>query len=90
MTKIDLVEALAKKTKCSKKCANDCLNVILAEITSYLSKGKNVTLTGFGTFMVAHRKARTGRNPQTGETIKIAAKKVPRFKAGKQLKKAVK
>jgi DNA-binding protein HU-beta len=90
MSKGDLVNALAKRTKCSKSCANDCFNVVLDEITKSLAKGKSVTLTGFGTFSVAKRKARTGRNPQTGATIKIPARRVPKFKAGKQLKKAVK
>lgn len=88
-TKGDLTEALAKATKCSKKCAGDCLNAILKEIKGSLAKGKDVALTGFGTFRVSHRKARTGRNPKTGATIKIAARKVPAFKAGKDLKKAV-
>ena len=90
MTKKDLVETLAKKTKCSKTCANTCLNTILDEIAKSLGKGKEVVLTGFGTFKVAKRKARTGRNPQTGEAIKIPAKTVPKFKAGKKLKKIVK
>lgn len=90
MTKTDIIGALAKKTKCSKSCATECLNVILDEITKSLKSGKGVVLTGFGSFMVAKRKARTGRNPQTGETIKIPARTVPRFKAGKQLKNAVK
>ncbi len=90
MTKGDLVEALAKKTKCSKACANDCLNIILDEITKSLAKGKSVVLTGFGTFSVVRRKARTGRNPQTGATIKIPARTVPKFKAGKKLKEAAK
>jgi len=90
MSKKDLIEALAKKTKCSKSCASDCLNVILDEIQGALAKGKTVSLTGFGTFSVSKRKARMGRNPQTGATIKIPATKVPKFKAGKQLKTAVK
>lgn len=90
MSKGDLVKALAKKTKCSKACANDCLNTILDEITKSLAKGKSMVLTGFGTFSVAKRKARTGRNPQTGATIKIPARTVPKFKAGKKLKKVVK
>lgn len=90
MTKGDLIEALAKKAKCSKACASTCLNTALDEITKSLAKGKNVALTGFGTFQVANRKARIGRNPQTGAKIKIAARKVARFKAGKKLKKAVK
>ncbi len=90
MTKGDLVEALAKKTKYSKARANDCLNTILDEITKSLTKGKSVVLTGFGTFSVVKRKARIGRNPQTGATIKIPARTVPKFKAGKKLKKAAK
>jgi DNA-binding protein HU-alpha len=89
MTKGDLVEVLAKKAECSKTQANDCLNIILDEITGSLGKGKDVVLTGFGTFLVAKRKARTGRNPQTGEALKIPAMKVPRFRAGKKLKDAV-
>lgn len=90
MGKGDLAKIIAKKTKCSCSCANSCLNVILTEITKALSQGKTVALTGFGTFQTAKRKARTGRNPQTGATIKIPARIVARFKAGKQLKKAVK
>ena len=90
VTKEDLVEAMIKVAGCSKRCATDCLNAILGEITKSLKAGKDVVLTGFGTFTVAKRKARTGRNPQTGETLKIPAKKVPRFKAGKGLKDAVK
>jgi len=88
-TKGDLIVVVSKAAKCSKKCAGECLGMILKEIKSSLSKGKNVVLTGFGTFRVAKRKARIGRNPQTGKTIKIPARKVPAFKAGKDLKKAV-
>lgn len=90
ITKEDLVQTLVKAINCSKKCANDCLNMILRDITNALKTGKDVVLTGFGTFSVSKRKARTGRNPQTGATIKIAAKTVPKFKAGKALKDAVK
>ena len=90
MTKQDLVEAIAKKLNCSKSLANDCLNTLLEEITKSLARNKDVVLTGFGTFRVLKRKARTGRNPQTGQTIKIPAAKVPKFKAGKALKDAVK
>jgi DNA-binding protein HU-beta len=90
MTKEDLIEAMVKKTNCTKKCAADCLNTILDEITKTLAKGDQVVLTGFGTFKVSKRAARTGRNPKTGEAIKIPAGKVPRFKAGKGLKDAVK
>jgi nucleoid DNA-binding protein len=90
ITKEDLIEVLAKKVCSSKKEATDCLNTLLDEIKGSLAKGSDVVLTGFGTFSVSHRKARMGRNPQTGATIKIAAKKVPKFKSGKGLKDAVK
>jgi DNA-binding protein HU-beta len=90
MTKQDLVEALAKKMGCSKAHASECLNVLLDEISKSLAKGKEVVLTGFGRFSVAKRKAREGRNPQTGETIRIPAMRVPRFKPGKALKEMVK
>lgn len=90
MTKQDLIEALVKKAVCTKKEATDALNVILDEITKALKGGKDVVLTGFGTFKVAKRKARTGRNPKTGEVLKIPARKVVRFKAGTELRKAVK
>lgn len=89
LTKEDLVATVAKVSGCSKKCAGDCLNAVLNDISKGLKSGKDVVLTGFGTFTVSKRKARIGRNPQTGATIKIAAKKVPRFKAGKGLKDAV-
>ncbi|MBU3964164.1 HU family DNA-binding protein [Patescibacteria group bacterium] len=89
MTKQDLVDALAQKTGVSKAAASECLNVILDEIGKALVKGQDVVLTGFGKFLVGKRKARTGRNPQTGAAIKIAAAKVPRFKAGKALKDLV-
>jgi len=90
LTKDDLTQTIVKSTDCSKKAAGDCLNDLLGEITKGLKAGKDVVLTGFGTFKVSKRKARTGRNPQTGETIKIPAKRVPKFKAGKSLKDAVK
>ncbi len=90
VTKEDLIEVIAKTTERSKKDAGDCLNLILDEVTKSLKAGKDVTLTGFGTFTISKRKARTGRNPQTGAAIKIPAKRVPRFKAGKALKDAVK
>jgi nucleoid DNA-binding protein len=78
MNRAELIEEVAKAT-CTKK-----------EADAALKKGDSVTLVGFGTFSVSKRKARKGRNPQTGEAIKIAAKKVPVFKAGKGLKDAVK
>lgn len=79
-----------KATECTKKCAGEGLNAVISEIEKSLKAGKDVVLTGFGTFTISKRAARIGRNPQTGASIKIAAKKVPRFKAGKSLKDAVK
>ena len=89
MNKSDLIKEVAKVT-CSKKEAVLAVDATLAAIQKALKKGNAVTLVGFGTFRVSKRKARTGRNPQTGKVIKIAAKKVPVFKAGKSLKAAVK
>ncbi len=89
MTKQDLVEVLAKKLGLSKTVAGEFLNVLLDEIGKSLAKGQEVVLTGFGKFLVSKRKARMGRNPQTGASIKIAAATVPRFKAGKALKDLV-
>ncbi len=89
VTKDDLVEAIVKATECTKKDGEIAINTVVAEITKNLKAGKDVTLTGFGTFTVSKRAARIGRNPQTGASIKIAAKRVPRFKAGKGLKDAV-
>ena len=90
MTKQDLISLLVKKAKCSKKCAVNCLNVLLKGMSVSLVKGQSVVLTGFGTFKVVKRAARIGRNPKTGAKIKIPAKRVVRFKMGKELKKAVK
>ena len=84
MNKGNLIEEVAKVT-CSKKEAVLAVDATLAAIKKTLKKGDAVTLVGFGTFRVSKRKARTGRNPQTGKAIKIAAKKVPVFKAGKGL-----
>jgi DNA-binding protein HU-beta len=89
MNKGDLIEVVAKVT-CTKKEAADAVDATLEAIQKALKKGDSVTLVGFGTFDVKKRKARIGRNPQTGKEIKIAAKKVPVFKAGKGLKDAVK
>jgi len=89
MNKEDLVNVVAKST-CSKAEAVNVVNAVLDAIKKGLKKGGKVTLVGFGTFSVAKRAARTGRNPQTGKPIKIAAKKVPKFTAGKALKNAVK
>ena len=90
MTKDNLIDALVKKTGASKTQAAECLTVLLDEITKSLSRGEEVVLTGFGKFKIVQRKEREGRNPKTGETIKIAAKKAPVFKAGSILKDAVK
>ena len=89
MNKSELVEAIVKETKLTKKDAEAAVNAFTATVTKSLAKGNPVTLIGFGTFDVGKRSARTGRNPQTGETIKIKAAKTPKFKAGKALKDAV-
>ncbi len=89
MNKAELIKAV-RKSVCSKKEAADAVEAVLNAIKATLKKGGNVTLVGFGTFKVAERKARTGRNPRTGASIKILAKNVPVFKAGSALKSAVK
>ena len=89
MNKKDLIEAVGKSV-CTKKEAADAVDTVIKCITTALKKGDSVMLVGFGTFKVTKRGARKGRNPQTGKEIKIAAKKVPVFKAGAALKKAVK
>ena len=89
MNKAELIEAVAKNV-CTKKEAAGAVDAVLEAIKASLKKGKPVTLVGFGTFKVSKRKARTGRNPQTGKAIKIPARNVPVFKAGAELKKAVK
>jgi DNA-binding protein HU-beta len=88
MNKGDLVEAVAKVVG-KKKLAQETVGCVLETMTEALKKGESVTLIGFGTFKVTKRAARTGRNPQTGKAIKIKAKKVPKFTAGKKLKDAV-
>ncbi|HHL39202.1 MAG TPA: HU family DNA-binding protein [Deltaproteobacteria bacterium] len=89
MTKAELVAAVAADTGLTKADAEKALAAVIANITKALKKGDPVSLVGFGTFDVSRRKARKGRNPQTGETIRIPAAKVPRFRAGKGLKEAV-
>ena len=89
MNKADLVNEVAKVVK-TKKEAQAALDCVISSITKSLKKGEDVTLTGFGTFKVVRRKARKGRNPRTGETIKINASKAPKFTAGKALKAAIK
>ena len=89
MNKGDLVNEVAKVVS-TKKEAQAAVDCVIASITKSLKKKNAVTLVGFGTFKVDKRKARKGRNPQTGEVIKIKAKKVPKFVPGKALKEAVK
>ncbi len=89
MNKADLVNEVAKVVK-TKKEAQAAVDRVLSSITGALRRGDTVTLVGFGTFKVQERKARQGRNPQTGAPLHIAARKVPRFVAGKALKNAVK
>ena len=89
MNKGDLVSAVAKQAELSKKDAGLAVEAVFDAISEALEKGDKVQLIGFGTFDVSERAAREGRNPRTGETMKIAASKAPRFKAGKALKDRV-
>jgi DNA-binding protein HU-beta len=89
LNKNDLIDAIAKNAKISKKQASSALKATLDSIGDAMKKGQKVALVGFGTFTTAVRKARHGINPQTKQAIKIASKRVPRFKPGKQLKKIV-
>ena len=89
LTKTDLMNAVAEKAGFSKKDADKAVSAVLEAITDALTSGEKVQLVGFGTFEVRDRAAREGKNPATGETIKIEASKVPAFKAGKALKDAV-
>ncbi len=89
MTKTELIDKISSDTNLSKADASITLNSVIDNISKALKKGDSVALVGFGTFDVAKRKARKGRNPQTGETIKIPANKVPKFRAGKALKEMV-
>ncbi len=90
MNKQDLVGLVAEKADLSKKDSEAAVAAVIDGITDTLAKGDKVQLVGFGTFEVRHRQAREGRNPSTGEAIKIAAQKVPAFKAGKALRDQVK
>lgn len=89
MNKTELIAAVAEQAALSKKDAEKALNAVIASVTDALKDGDKVQLVGFGTFEVRARGERTGKNPRTGEAIKIAASKVPAFKAGKALKDAV-
>jgi DNA-binding protein HU-beta len=90
MTKSEFVDKVAAQSGLSKKDAGAAVEAVLGSIEDTLKSGGDITFTGFGKFHVAHRGAREGRNPRTGETMTIAASKVPRFTAGSGLKKAVK
>ncbi|MBB1089071.1 HU family DNA-binding protein [Lysobacter sp. SG-8] len=89
MNKAELIEAVAEAAELSKTDAAAAVDGVVSVVTKALKKGDTVTLVGFGTFQVRKRAARQGRNPKTGETIKIKASKNPAFKAGKALKDAV-
>jgi DNA-binding protein HU-beta len=89
VNKSDLIEAIAQAADISKAAAERALDGTVEAITTSLQKGDMVTLVGFGTFHVGDRKARSGRNPRTGDTIEIKASRVPKFRAGKALKDAV-
>ncbi len=90
MTKTDLIGKMAKDCKLSKVSATKALDSFVDGIKKSLKKGDKVTLIGFGTFSVSQRKARKGRNPQTGKEIKIPARKAPKFTAGKAFKDGIK
>ncbi|PZR69274.1 MAG: DNA-binding protein [Solirubrobacterales bacterium] len=90
MTKSEFVDAVAARADLTKKDAGDAVDAVLDTIQNTLSRGGDITFSGFGKFHVAERGAREGRNPQTGARMHIAASRVPRFSAGAGLKKAVK
>ena len=89
MTKSELINQIAEKSELTKKDAEQAFSAVVSTITDALVSGEKVQIVGFGTFEVTERAARTGKNPQTGKEIKIAACKAPKFKAGKALKDAV-
>ena len=89
MNKTELIAASAEKTELSRKDAEKALKAFTEVVEEELKKGEKIQLVGFGTFEVSERAAREGRNPQTGETMQIAASKSPKFKAGKALKDAI-
>jgi DNA-binding protein HU-beta len=89
VNKTDLIEHIAKQADISKAAATRALDAVVGGIKVAMKRGQSVSLVGFGTFAVGKRAARTGRNPRTGESIKIKAAKVPKFRPGKALKDAV-
>ncbi len=90
MNKSQLIELIAQKANLSKKSATKAMDLFVETVKKNLAEGKKVTITGFGTFSVSARAARNGVNPQTGQPITIPATKVPRFKAGKELRVLIK
>ena len=89
MTKADLVDSATNKAGLSRQNVEEIVNEVFNGITAALKNGDKVNISGFGTFSVSQRKARTGRNPKTGETIQIAASRAAKFKAGKGLKESL-
>lgn len=89
MNKAELVEEVADQTGLTKRVSREAIDAIISAITDSLVREERVTLVGFGSFQVMQRKARRGRNPQTGRELQIPAKKVPKFKAGRGLREAV-
>ena len=89
MNKAELIEKIAKDANMTKVQANEAIDSFTSAVVTTLKKGDKVTLIGFGTFSVTARAARNGRNPQTGATIKIKARKVPKFKAGKDFSESI-
>lgn len=89
MTKADLVEEVAKAVEVPKKDAERIVKTVFDSVTNALHRGEKIELRGFGSFRLRERKARIGRNPKTGETVNVPSKKVPYFKAGKELKELI-
>ncbi|HTP62326.1 MAG TPA: HU family DNA-binding protein [Burkholderiales bacterium] len=89
MNKADMIEQIAQAAEVSKSAAERALDALVSAVKTSLKKGEMVTLVGFGSFYVGKRKAREGRNPRTGQALKIAAARVPKFRAGKALKDAI-
>lgn len=89
MTKADLIDAVANRAELPRQKSEEIVNGVFDDIISALQKGDKVNISGFGTFSVSQRKARTGRNPKTGEAIQIASSRAAKFKAGKTLKESL-
>jgi len=89
MNKAELVEELSNQTELTKRASREAIDAITSVITDALAREEKITLVGFGTFRIVQRKARTGRNPQTGKELQIPARKVPKFRPGKNFREAV-